>query len=94
MASITVRFYSLWRLYIGLDRVALEADDVDDALSQLQERFGTQLWEQLKRNNIRLDGNLRESSIVLLNGISLRNLKQTTVKNGDVLHVFPPVAGG
>jgi len=30
----------------------------------------------------------------LLNGTTLRNLNSTALKEGDVLHIFPPVIGG
>jgi len=30
----------------------------------------------------------------LLNGTSLRNLKQTSLKEGDILQIFPPATGG
>ena len=94
MASITVRFYSLWRLYLGIGNVSLEADNIDEALEQMEERFGSQLREKVQAHGIQLDEKMRDYSQVLLNGINLRNLEQTELKDGDVLHIFPPGAGG
>ncbi|RLC65633.1 MAG: hypothetical protein DRH97_07745 [Chloroflexi bacterium] len=31
---------------------------------------------------------------MLLNGTNMRNLKRTDLKEGDVLHIFPPPMGG
>lgn len=94
MADITVKFYGLWRLYLGVERVALQARDVCDALAQVEERFGPLLQEQLKSRGVRFDGTIGTASLVLLNGIDRRNLKRTRLEDGDVLDVFPPAAGG
>jgi molybdopterin converting factor small subunit len=94
MALITVRFYSLWRSYLGTDSTTLQADRIDGALTQLEEKFGYRLREKLQAAGIHLDGKIQDYSLILLNGIALRNLKSTALKEGDVLHVFPPAVGG
>lgn len=94
MALITVRFYSLWRSYLGIDSATLEADQVDDALTQLETRFGPPLRQKLEAAGIHLDGKIQDYSLILLNGTTLRNLKSTDLKEGDVLHIFPPSIGG
>jgi len=94
MALITVRFYSLWRSYLGTDGTTLQADDTQDALTQLEEKFGHLLREKLEIAGIHLSGKIQDYSLILLNGIALRNLKSTALKEGDVLHVFPPAIGG
>jgi molybdopterin converting factor small subunit len=94
MALITVRFYSLWRSYLGTDSTTLQADHIDDALAQLEDRFGYRLREKLEIAGIHLDGKIQDYSLILLNGIALRNLKSNALKEGDVLHIFPPSIGG
>ncbi len=94
MALITVRFYSLWRLYFGVDSITLQADNMDEALAQLEEKFGSCLREKLEADGIHLDGKIQDYSLILLNGITLRNLKSTDLKEGDVLHIFHPAIGG
>jgi MoaD family protein len=94
MALITVRFYSLWRSYLGTDSATLQADRIDDALAQLEEKFGRRLREKLETAGVHLDGKIQDYSLILLNGINLRNLKSTDLKEGDVLHIFPPAVGG
>jgi len=94
MALITVRFYSLWCSYLSTDSTTLEADDIQDALNQLEERFGPRLRENLEIAGVHLDGKIQDYSLILLNGITLRNLKSTALKEGDVLHIFPPSIGG
>jgi len=94
MALITVRFYSLWRSYLGTDSTTLQADDIQNALGQVEEKFGPQLRENLEIAGVHLDGKIQDYSLILLNGITLRNLRSTALKEGDVLHIFPPAIGG
>ncbi|UCD21300.1 MAG: MoaD/ThiS family protein [Chloroflexota bacterium] len=94
MALITVRFYSLWRSYIGAASTTLQADHIQEALTQLEDEFGPILRERLGTAGIRLNGKIQDYSLVLLNGIALRNLKSNDLKEGDVLHIFPPAVGG
>jgi MoaD family protein len=94
VALITVRFYSLWRSYLGIDSTTVEADQVGDALTQLETKFGPPLRQRLETAGIHLDGKIQDYSLILLNGIALRNLKSTDLKDGDVLHIFPPSIGG
>jgi molybdopterin converting factor small subunit len=94
MALITVRFYSLWRSYLGTDNTALQADDIQDALGQLETEFGPRLRQKLETAGVHLDGKIQDYSLILLNGIALRNIKSTALKEGDVLHIFPPAIGG
>ena len=94
MTLVTVRFYSLWRSYLGTDSTTLQADHIQDALTQLETKFGSRLREKLETAGVHLDGRIQDYSLILLNGIALRNLKSTDLKEGDVLHVFPPAIGG
>lgn len=94
MALITVRFYSLWRSYLGTDTATFQADDIQDLLTQLEMKFGARLRERLEAAGVHLDGKIQDYSLILLNGITLRNLKSTALKEGDVLHIFPPAIGG
>jgi molybdopterin converting factor small subunit len=89
-----VRFYSLWRSYLGIDSSTLQADDIQDALGQLETKFGPRLREKLETAGVHLDGKIQDYSLILLNGISLRNIKSTALKEVDVLHIFPPAIGG
>jgi molybdopterin converting factor small subunit len=94
MALITVRFYSLWRSYLGTDSTTLQADDIQNALGQVEEKFGPRLRENLEIAGVHLDGKIQDYSLILLNGVTLRNLKSTALREGDVLHIFPPAIGG
>lgn len=94
MALITVRFYSLFSRGLGTDTVTLEADTLEDALLQLEEVFGSKIRDQLEAEGTRLNGELSDYGLILLNGTNIRNLKSTALREGDVLHVFPRAIGG
>ena len=89
-----MRFYSLWRSYLGTDSTTLQADHIQDALAQIETKFGSQLREKLETAGVHLDGKIQDYSLILLNGVTLRNLRGTELKEGDVLHIFPPAIGG
>ncbi|MBT9159478.1 MAG: MoaD/ThiS family protein [Dehalococcoidia bacterium] len=89
MALVTVRFYALLRLRLSTDPLHVEATDVMEVIEHLEQKFGHQFRQEFGANE-----KMRESCLFLLNGLNLRNLKQTRLKEGDILHVFLPTAGG
>lgn len=96
MPKITVRFYTLLRDLLGTDSADLEAEDLDEAINHLEREFGSQLEEQLGAYRMGEGTILQGSCLLLLNGRSVdrQNPEQIKLNSGDILHVFPPVAGG
>jgi len=94
MTDITVRFYTLWRQYLGIDKVEIRAEDIEGALAQVDEKYGTILREELQAHGVKVHGKIQDFSLVLLHNKSLRSLEETALQDGDVLHIFPPVLGG
>ncbi|MBU4310448.1 MoaD family protein [bacterium] len=92
MARITVRFYTTLKEKVGKGKVELEAKNVADALEELREQFGTKFTDQLYEPS----GKIKDYYILLLSGRSVdrKEIKKTTLKEGDILHIFPPIAGG
>jgi len=96
MEIIAVRFYTLWQLYLGTDRLSLQADNVEEVIAQIEERFGSQLREQLRAHGVQADLSIQDYSLLLLNGYSVdkQNLRQIKLRTGDILHIFPLAMGG
>lgn len=94
MALIKVRFYSLLSRGLDADTITLQADDAQEALLQIEKTFGTRIRTELESEGIRLDGELQDYGLILLNGTNIRNLKSTDLQDGDTLHVFPRAIGG
>lgn len=94
MAKVTVKFYSLWQVYAGTEAVMLEADDLWKALEQVEEQFGARIRKGLKSKGVELPGRIEDFSLVLLNGTNIKQVKDTALKDGDTIHIMPPLAGG
>lgn len=94
MALLKVRFYGLLSRGLGADTITLRADDVQEALLKIEEAFGSRVRRGLEDEGIRLDGEMSDYGLILLNGTNIRNLKSTDLRDGDTLHVFPRAIGG
>ena len=92
--AVTVRFFANFRDAAGKDREVVEkAADVASLLDQLCRRFGGNLVKLLFSSDKK---ELREDMTILVNGKPIRLLNgiNTPLKEGDVVAIFPPVAGG
>ena len=54
MAQITILFFASLRDELGVDEIKLNAEDVDDLMSQLKDRFGEKKVQVLRGKNIRI----------------------------------------
>ena len=75
---ITVKLYGLLRLDSGIKELQVDANSVNALLLRLQE-YG------LKKSDL-------SGANILVNGEF--SSKRTTLKDGDTVQLFPPVAGG
>ena len=89
MALITIRFYTLLQRSLGTDSLQQDAENREEVIEYLEQRFGSALNQKLN-----LSGGMQGNCRFLLNGINIRNLKHNRLGEGDILHVFLPVAGG
>jgi len=98
MAKITVRFCTLLRQMVETDCVYLEADDLEEAVKQLESELGSRLQQQVVALGIGQTSRLRlrDYCVLLLNGRSVdrQKLNRIKVTPGDIMHVFLSAAGG
>lgn len=94
MAVLKVQFHGLWGLYLSAEAYPLESYGVDEALAVVEEKFGPLLRQRLLERGVRLDGDIKKYSYITLNSTGLQQLKDKTVRDGDILHIFPAVTGG
>ena len=92
MAQITIRFYTTLREKLGKSKVSLDAPTVAQALVELKRQFGSRFTDQLYNSK----GTIKNYYILLLSGhtVDRKEIKKTALKEGDILHIFPPIAGG
>ncbi len=90
--KVTIRMFTSLRALTGVRELQLEAADVQEVLDILGRRFG----EKFNRMLLEPDGSLKSYFHVLVNGrhIRLQQGLQTTLKEADIVAIFPPIGGG
>ena len=91
MGRVKVRLYATLKEIIGKDTVFVEAKTVGEAIDNL-----IKLYPELSNVIIGENGELKDDYIYLVNGRNIVFLqeKDTPLKEGDKLTIFPPVGGG
>lgn len=92
MAKVTVRLFTSLRALTGVRETQVEAGDVKELIDILTDRFG----EKFRKMLLEPDGSLKRHFHVLVNGrhVRLLNDLQTTLSDGDIIAIFPPIGGG
>ena len=93
--AIQVKLYSLFRKYIDDRQVELDPETnktIRDLIRSLDEKYESVFSEKL----IGEEETINPGAIILVNGQNIHHLEQldTELKDGDVLAIFPPSAGG
>lgn len=91
--ELDLRFFATFREAVGRKEIDRSFDDdatVGDVLAALEGEF-----EDLEGRLLE-DGSIRPQLSVLKNGRDVVHMEgvETTLEDGDLLSVFPPVAGG
>ena len=89
----TVKYYANLRDVTGLkeDKIDLKDTTVHNLINFLVSKYGQAF------SGLMFDGDsLRNNIIILVNGINIifKNGINETIKEGDTVDIFPPVAGG
>lgn len=93
--EVYVKFYAMLREATGKKREVIEVpvkSSVRDLMNLLVERYGHELGRHIYN-----EGKLvRDYLSFLLNGTNINSLEgfNTTLRDGDVLSILPPVGGG
>lgn len=90
--KVTVRFYTILREKVGIDRVELEADNLYEVIQKLKQKFKEPFTSTLCDTK----GNVKDYFIFLIDGrtVDRDKFKKTKLKDGQEIHIFPPIAGG
>ena len=81
---VEVKLYASMRAAAGEKRFFTEASSIKELLRQAEERYGKDFTARLK------------VATILVNGKNIAHLKwrRTQLQDGDVVSIFPPLAGG
>lgn len=92
--AVTMKFFANFSEAAGKDQEVVDGViDLASLFEELSRRFGNNLVKQLYSQK---DLRLRETVHILVNGKRIEVLHdlKTPLKYGDVVAIFPPVAGG
>jgi len=93
MAHVVVRFHTALRAIAGESETKLDAENVQEALESLAQKYGQEFRESLFDSHNQIDLRfyrifLNKDVLTAEDGLSKR------LHDGDVLQIFPPVVGG
>jgi molybdopterin synthase sulfur carrier subunit len=91
-AKVTVRMFTSLRALTGTKELELEAANVQEVIDKLGKQFG----EKFNQMVLEADGSLKSYYHALVNGRHVRLQKglQTSLSEGDIVALFPPIGGG
>ena len=92
---IKVKFFTLLRLYLDLEEIDIEADQID--VRTLLRKIGEQIDSTLVREKLLdADGDMLQGTIILINGHDILHMDKldTMVEKGDSVSLFTPGGGG
>ncbi|MCX5786778.1 MAG: MoaD/ThiS family protein [Elusimicrobia bacterium] len=92
MAKALVMIYTTLRKRLGISRAEFEGENI----GELIEKLCALKEPEVRKLILDGDGRVKNYFVLTLNSEILDNGKAAgvKVKDGDILHVFPPVSGG
>ncbi|MFA6318510.1 MAG: MoaD/ThiS family protein [Elusimicrobiota bacterium] len=93
MAQILIKLYTTLRLRLKKEQVWVDARTAADAVREVAEQGGPETAKTLFEDDGRT---VRNEFVLALDSdiLDRRNLKAVKLKEGMVLHIFPPISGG
>ena len=93
MPTVTLKLLALFYNQIGEHELDYEGETVGDILGKFLDEYGDSLDKTLVDPNTH---ELQQYILVLVNGRNIHFLdgRNTSLKEGDVVAISPPIAGG
>ena len=91
-ATVKVRLFATLRKKYGVKELTVKCDGtlrgaIENASKIIGEGFLREIYDENQ-------GKVKENMIIMINGRNIRDLKEIKIKDGDIIAIFPPLAGG
>ncbi len=87
MVRVKIEFFATLREKFG-KCIEVECNSIEDCFVKASEILGEEFLKEVMK-----DGKIRDDRIITINGRNIKDeLKE--LRDGDVIAVFPPIAGG
>lgn len=91
-ATVKVRLFATLRKKYGVKELTVKCDEtlrgaIENASKIIGEGFLKEIYDENQ-------GKVKENMIIMINGRNIRDLKEIKIKDGDIIAIFPPLAGG
>jgi len=94
--KVKVKFFTLFRLEYGLSEISIEIEKDSINLKELIRLIDAKTGKSISEKIFTNEEKLKSSAIILVNGKNIFHLNglETSIKDGDVVSIFPPGGGG
>ncbi|RLI89587.1 MAG: molybdopterin synthase sulfur carrier subunit [Archaeoglobales archaeon] len=91
--KVRIKLFATLREKYGKKELAVDAEDFRDVFYKASEVLGKEFLKEVFQNRELKE--FRDDRIITINGRNIKDIKdEIRIKEGDVIAVFPPVAGG
>jgi len=91
-ATVKVRLFATLRKKYGVKELTVKCDGtlrgaIENASKIIGEGFLKEIYDENQ-------GKVKENMIIMINGRNIKDLREIKIKDGDIIAIFPPLAGG
>ena len=91
-ATVKVRLFATLRKKYGVKELTVKCDGtLREVIENASKIIGRGFLREIYDEN---QGKVKENMIIMINGRNIRDLKEIKIKDGDIIAIFPPLAGG
>ncbi len=91
--KVKIKLFATLREKYGKKEIVVDAEDFKDAFYKASEVLGKEFLKEIFQNEELKE--FRDDRIITINGRNIKDIKdEIKIKEGDIIAVFPPVAGG
>jgi len=87
--KVKIQLFATLREKYGKKEVIVDAINLRDAFYRASEILGDEFLGEVFKNDV-----FRDDRIITVNGRNIKDTGEIKIKEGDVIAVFPPIAGG